>query len=144
MNNMILLCILWFFLYYLFGRLKKCHVCMGSFEYDSHITLLALKFPIHKHEIYCRWLLDTFFFLKGELPRSIKPEKYLSSIMVFAKAKCVPWERLVSSERAKCTGGEEGSGGRRFRRRQWMQSGGRGAKSVPLCNKYRFSFQCGK
>lgn len=31
--------------------------------------------------------------------------------MVFAKAKCVPWELPVSSYRAKCTGGEEGSRG---------------------------------
>lgn len=36
---------------YLIGRLKKYHVCTGSFEYDSHVTLLALKLPIHKHEI---------------------------------------------------------------------------------------------
>lgn len=29
--------------------------------------------------------------------------------MIFAKAKCVPWELPVSSYWAKCTGSEEGS-----------------------------------
>lgn len=85
-----------------------------------------------------------FLFLRGGLPRFMKPES-ISLHYGICKSKMCSVGATRFLLMGKMYRGRRGKEGGCLRYRQWMQSEREeGKKSVPLCNKDRFSLQYGK